>query len=107
MKSTDVKLSTYIDSNKGSNNKDPKFKLDNIVRTSKYKNIFAKDYVPNWSEEIFVIKKVRTTAPWTYVILKVKILLKRFTKMNCRKTNQNEFRAEKVIKRKGDKIYVK
>ena len=42
MKSTDVKLSTYIDSNKGSNNEDPKFKLDNIVRTSKYKNIFQK-----------------------------------------------------------------
>ena len=72
MKSTDVKPNTYIDSNKGSNNKDPKFKIDNIVRISKYKNIFAKGYVTNWYEEDFVIKKVRTTAPWTYVISDLK-----------------------------------
>ena len=46
------------DSSKEINNKDPKFKIGNIVRISKYKNIFAKSYVPNWSEEVFVIKKV-------------------------------------------------
>ena len=38
------------------------------VRISKYKNIFAKGYIPNWSEDIFVIKKVQNTVPWTYVI---------------------------------------
>ena len=50
MKSVDVKPSTYIDSSKEINDKDPKFKIVCIVRISKYKNIFAKDYVPNWSE---------------------------------------------------------
>ena len=38
------------------------------VRTSKYKNIFAKGYTPNWSEDVFVIKKVKNTVPWTYII---------------------------------------
>ena len=38
------------------------------VRTSKYKNIFAKGYTPNWSEDVFVIKKVENTVPWTYII---------------------------------------
>ena len=58
MKPVDVKSSTYIDSNKENNNKDPKFKIGEIVRISKYKNILAKDYTPNWSEEVFVIKKM-------------------------------------------------
>ena len=49
-------------------NKDPKFKVGDRVRISKYKNIFAKGYMPNWSEEVFVIKKVKNTVPWTYVI---------------------------------------
>ena len=57
MKPVDVKSSTYVDSSKEINNKDPKFKIGNIVRISKYKNIFAKGYSPNWSEEVFVIKK--------------------------------------------------
>ena len=47
-----------------SNKKDPKFK----VRISKYKNIFAKRYTSNWSEEIFVINKNKNTVPWTYAI---------------------------------------
>ena len=53
-KSVDVKKSTYIDSD---DDEDPKFKILDIIRISKYKNIFAKSYVPNWSEEFFVIKK--------------------------------------------------
>ena len=57
MKPVDVKSNTYIDSSKEINDKDPKFKIGDIVRISKYKNIFVKDYVPNWSEEVFVIKK--------------------------------------------------
>ena len=48
--------------------KNPKFKVGDYVRISKYKNIFAKGYAPNWLEEIFVIKKVKNTVPWTYVI---------------------------------------
>ena len=47
---------------------DPKFKIGDIARTLKYKNIFAKGYFPNWSEEDFVIKKVKNTVPQTYVI---------------------------------------
>ena len=72
MKSVDVKSSTYLDSSKEINNKDPKFKIGNIIRISKYKNIFAKGYIPNWSEEVFVIKKVKNTVLWTYVISDLK-----------------------------------
>ena len=57
MKPIDVKDNTYIDFGKEVNYNDPKFKVGNHVRISKYKNIFAKCYTPNWSEEIFVIKK--------------------------------------------------
>ena len=65
MKLADVKSSTYTNSSKEINDKDPKFKIGNIVRISKYKNIFAKGYVPNWSKEVFVIKNVKNTVPWT------------------------------------------
>ena len=57
MKLTDVKDNTYIDFDKEVNDNDPKFKVDDHVGISKYKNIFAKGYTPNWSEEILVIKK--------------------------------------------------
>ena len=72
MKPGDVKPSRYIDSRQEINNKDPKFKIDYIVRISKHKNIFEKDYVPNWFEEAFVIKKVENTFPWTYGISDLK-----------------------------------
>ena len=68
MKPVDVKSNTYTDSRKEINNKDPKFKIGNIVRTSKYKIIFAKGFTPNWSEESFVIKKVKNIVLWTCVI---------------------------------------
>ena len=57
IKPGDLKLSTYIDFSKEVNEKDPKFKIGDTVKILKYKNIFAKGYVPNWSEEVFVIKK--------------------------------------------------
>ena len=66
MKPIDVKDNTHIDTSKEINNKDPKFKVGDYVRISRYKNIFA--FMPNWSEEVFVIKKVKNTVPWTYVI---------------------------------------
>ena len=59
MKPIDVKNSTYINTDKETNNKDSKFKVGDRVRISKYKNIFAKGYMPNWSEEVFVIKKLK------------------------------------------------
>ena len=68
MKPVDVKSNSYIDASKEVNNKDHKFKIGDIVRISKYKNIFAKGYVPNWSEDVFVIEKVKNTLRWTYVI---------------------------------------
>ena len=57
MKPIDVKDNTYIDFGKGVNDNDPKFKVGDHVRISKYKNIFDEGYTPNWSEEVFVIKK--------------------------------------------------
>ena len=68
MKTVDVKSNTYTNSSKEINDKDLKFKIDDIVRISKYKNIFAKSNVPNWSEDIFVITKIKNTVPWAFVI---------------------------------------
>ena len=68
VKPIDVKDNTYINTVKETNDKDPKFKVGDRVRISKYKNIFAKGYTPNWSAEVFVIKKVKNNVPWTYVI---------------------------------------
>ena len=55
-------------SSKDVNDKDPKIKVDDHVRIFNYKNVFAKGYWPNWSGEVFMIKKVENTVPWTYVI---------------------------------------
>ena len=109
IKPVDVKSSTYIDSSKEINYEDTKFKIGDIVRISKYKNIFAKCYVPNSYEEVFVIKKVKNTVPWTYVISDVKgeEIVGMFCEKELQKTNQKEFRVEKVITRKGNKLYVK
>ena len=68
MKPIDVKDNIFVNIGKEVNDKDPNFLLGDHVRTSKYKNIFAKGSTPNWSEEIFVIKKVKHTVPWAYVI---------------------------------------
>ena len=65
--------------------------------------------MPNWSEEVFVIKKVKNTVPWTYVIndLNGEEIPGTFYEKELQKTNQEEFRIERVIRRKGDKLYVK
>ena len=109
MKFIGAEDNTYIDSKKEVNDKDPKFKVGDHVRISKYKIIFAKGYMPNWSEEVFVIKKVKNRVPWTYVIndLNGEEIIGAFYEKELQKTNQQEFRIEKVIKRKGDKLYVK
>ena len=69
MKPADVKSIFYDEYNVDSNEKDRKLKIGDHVRVSKYKNIFAKGYTLNWSEEVFVIKKVKNAVPWTYVIM--------------------------------------
>ena len=69
MKPVDVKSSTYLDSDKENNEEDnkedPKFEVADHVGISKYKNMFAKSYTPNTSEEVFVVKKVKNTVLWT------------------------------------------
>ena len=104
MKPIDVEDNTYINIDK-----DPKFKVDDHGRISKYKNIFAKGYTPNWSEEIFVIKEIKITIPWTYIIKDPngEEIIGTFYEKELQKANQEEFRIKKVIKRKGDKLYVK
>ena len=66
MKPVDVQGNICIDSMEFYSNKDPKFKVGDYVRISKYKNIFAKGYTQNWSEEVFVIKKVKNTVDICY-----------------------------------------
>ena len=70
MKPIDAGDDSFPEYNEESNEKDPKFKIGDHVKISRYKNIFTKGYgyAPNWSEEIFVIKKIKSTVPWTYAI---------------------------------------
>ena len=109
MKSLDVNSNLCINSGKEINDEDPKLKIGDIVRISKYKNIFVKGYDSNWSEEVFVIKKFKDSVPWTYVIsgLKGEKFVGTFYEKELLKTNQRESRLENVIKRKGDRLYVK
>ena len=69
IKPKDAGDDSFVEYNEESNEKDPKFKVGDHVRISRYKNtFFAKGYTPNWSEEIFVVKKIKNTIPWTHVI---------------------------------------
>ena len=91
------------------NDKTLKFKVGDHVRISKYKNTFAKGYTPNWSEEVFVIKKVKSTVPWTHLIsdLNGEEIIGTFYEKELLKANQQKSRIEKIIKKKGDELYVK
>ena len=66
MKPVDVTSDFYAEYNEDSKQKDTEFKVGDLVRISRYKNIFAKGYTPNWSEEVFIIPKIKNTVPWTY-----------------------------------------
>ena len=68
MKPADVKSNTCVQSSKEINDRDLKFETGDIVKISKSKNIFAKGFTPNWSEEVFVINKVKNIVPWIYFI---------------------------------------
>ena len=89
MKPVDIKDNTYIDFEKDINNEDPKFKIDNHVRISKYKKKFAKGYTPNWSEGNFVIKKVKNIVSWTCVINDIngEEIVRTFYEKELQKTN--------------------
>ena len=109
VKPADVKASSYAEYNLDSNAKDAQFKIGDHVKISKYKNIFAKGYALNWSEEVFTISKIKNTSPWTYVINDHngdKIIGTVYEK-ELQKTNQDGFRIGKIIKRKPNQVYVK
>ena len=109
MKPIDVISNFYAKYNEDSNEKDPKFRVGNRFRISKYKNIFAKGYTPNWSEEVFTITKNKDTVLWAYTIsdLNGEPITGSFYEKELQKINQKESKIEKVNKRKGDKLYVK
>ena len=109
VKTIDVTDDSYAEYNEDFDKKDPNFKVSDHVRISKYKNIFAKGYTPNWSEEIFVVSKIKNTVSWSYIVsdLSGEEITGSFYEKELQKTSKKEFRIEKVVKRKGDKLYVK
>ena len=109
IKPINVTSDSSAEYNEDSNVTKPKFKVSDHFRISKYKNLFAKRYTQNWSEEVFVVSKVKNAVPWTYVIsdLNGERIAGSFYEKELQKTSQEKFRMEKVLKRKGDKLYVK
>ena len=109
MKTIDATSDSYAKYNEDFNERDPKFKAGDHARISKYKNIFAKGYTQNWSEEVLIISKIKNTVPWTYVISDSngeKIAGSLYEK-EWQRFSQEKFRIEKVIKKKVNKLYVK
>ena len=106
MKPIDVTDDSYAEYNEDFNKKDPKFKVGDHVKISKYKNIFAKGYAPNWTEEVFVVSEIKNTVAWTYIVsdMNGEETTGSFYEKELEKTSQEEFRIEKVLKRKGDKL---
>ena len=90
MKPIDVKDNNFTKYIEESNEKDPKFEICDHVRISKYKNIFARGYTPNWSEEIFIVNKIKNTVPWTYEIndLNGEKIVGSFYEKDLQKTNK-------------------
>ena len=109
MKPIDVTSDSFAENNEDSNKKNPKFKVGDHVRISKYKKNFAKGYAPNWSEEIFIVSEIKNMVPWTYASsdLNGEEITRSFYGKALEKTNQKEFRIEKILERKNDKLYVK
>ena len=99
MKPIDVGDDSFAEHNENSNENDPKFKVGDHVRISKFKNVFAKGYTPNWSEEVFIIKNIKNAVPGTYIIsdLNREEIWGSFYEKELQKINQKEFRIEKVI----------
>ena len=97
MKPVDVGDDSFAEYNEESNEKDPKFKVGDHVRISKFKNVFAKGYTPIWSEEIFIIKKIKNTVPWTYVIsdLNDEEIVGSFMKKNSKRLIKNNLELKK------------
>ena len=94
MKSVDVTDDSYAEYNEDFSKKDPKFKVGDHVKISKYKNVFAKGYFPNCSEEVFVVSKIKNTVPWIYTIndLNGEEITGSFYVTELEKTSQEKFR---------------
>ena len=109
MKPIDITSDSFVEYNKDSNKNDAKYKVGNRDRISKYKNIFDKGYTPNWSKEVSIIRKIKNTAPQTSVIsdLNGEKIGGSFYEKKLQNTSQEKFTIEKLIKRKGDKLYIK
>ena len=88
---------TYINTSKEINDKNSKFKIDDIVRIQNYKNIFGTGYISNWSEEVSVIKEVKKNVPWAYLInyFNVEEIVRTFYKNNCKKQIKKSLELKK------------
>ena len=109
MKPIDVTSDSYAEYNEDFNKKDPRYKVGDHARISKYKNIFPKWYTPNLLEDVFVVSKIKNRVPWTCALsdLSGEEITGSFYEKELQKTSQEKFRIEKVLKRKSDKLYVK
>ena len=101
-KPIDITSDSYTEYNEDYNVTKSKFKVGGHIRIPKYKNIFAKGYTQNWAEEGFVVSKIKNTVPWTYVVsdLNGEAITGSFYEKKLQKTNQKEFRIEKVFKKR-------
>ena len=108
MNPIDVTYDSSAECNENFNKKYSKFKVGDHVRISKYKNIFAKGYTPNQSEEMFVVSKIKNAVPWTYAVsdLNGEEITGSFWEKELQKNSQEKFRIGTVLKINGDKLYV-
>ena len=104
MKPIDLTSDSYAEYNKDSNVTKPKFKVGDLVKIQKYKNIFAKGYMQNWSEEVFVASNIKNTVPWTYLIIDLNgenivgsFYEKELQKLVKKNSEQKKYLKEKVI----------
>ena len=99
----------YAEYNENFNKKDLKCKVGVHVGISKYKNVFAKGYAPNWPGEVFVVSGIQNTVPWIYIVIDLNSeeITGSFHEKELQKISYEKFRIEKVLKRKGDQLYVK
>ena len=109
MKPVYVKSSMYFDFNKENNKEGPKFNVGDSVRISKYKNSFIKTMFQIGLKKFLWLIEEKNTVTWTYIIsdLNEEEIVETFYETELQKTNQKEFRVERVLRRKGNKLHVK
>lgn len=105
----DTKLSMFSYQNGGATTKH-KFNIGDIVRISKYKGTFSKGYLISWSTELFKVKRVKHTNPITYLLedMDGDPIKGGFYEFELQKTKfPDTYLVEKILKTKGDKVFVK